>query len=746
MASDLILPPVDIRPFQPHNLALRKFRASLGDRGANPVDVLIVGDSLVELGATGVATTDVTTRWIERWVRQVSSDLGMGYGMYYPIVQGAVITRQTNDPWATSGGLTLYTFSLYWGLGSRAWLATVGSDTATLTFYGDRVTVLYTTLVNTSAGVEFVLDGAVVDTVDMQAATAYGVQWDSGQLEMGNHTLVLRYPGGVRDENFIIEGAMVEVGPRPNVFRVWDCSQSGYGAVNFADAANTFENSLSGIDPDLVIVALGANDKTIGRTVTQVVNDTVTVVNKVQGFASPDASVALMVEWGKGTEGAGTWDPYAVALRALAKSNNWQLIDLHAAAGPLQTDTYSLTTDQVHGNQKGNRFTANLTSASLFGDPKDGTQWVQNGNNIGSPKGFVGVGTTSPIYKMDVRNTSADSQLHFSSDDTDGGGYLTSASASNFFMSAGAAYEESGGGFRAKDIFSTIIGGQLGFLQFLSGTSLTPGNTFTPAELLFVTPYGTLSANAPTINAQPGVATWIALPANVGIAAPAFTTRSAGTKFILYPAVTGSTTDMAMGVDSNVFWFSHFAATSTQLFKWYGGTTEIMRLTGDGDLGIRAGTSSTLAKVGGTLSVNTTTVGNVGTGEDDLMSYAIPANTLATDKDRVTFEAVGTFLGSANTKTLKVKYGATTLFDSTALAIASDADWALTGYIIRTGAATQKCVVAFRSSSAVLATYTDYTPATETLSGAVTLKLTGEATANNEVVQQIMTVDWKSAP
>ena len=73
-----------------------------------------------------------------------------------------------------------------------------------------------------------------------------------------------------------------------------------------------------------------------------------------------------------------------------------------------------------------------------------------------------------------------------------------------------------------------------------------------------------------------------------GSAAPAFTTRSAGTKIVLYPAISGSAADYALGIDSSTLWFGLPAAVTTQFFKWYGGTTEIARMLGDGSFGIGA--------------------------------------------------------------------------------------------------------------------------------------------------------------
>ena len=66
-----------------------------------------------------------------------------------------------------------------------------------------------------------------------------------------------------------------------------------------------------------------------------------------------------------------------------------------------------------------------------------------------------------------------------------------------------------------------------------------------------------------------------------GVAAPAFTTRSAGTKIVLFPSISGSLTDYAFGIEGNTLW-SSVPDVATSQFKWYAGTTNILTLTGTG--------------------------------------------------------------------------------------------------------------------------------------------------------------------
>lgn len=161
-------------------------------------------------------------------------------------------------------------------------------------------------------------------------------------------------------------------------------------------------------------------------------------------------------------------------------------------------------------------------------------------------------------------------------------------------------------------------------------------------------------------------------------------------------------------------------------------TTTFLR--GDGTFATPPGSSG----VAGTLNVNTTGVGNVGIGEDDLITYSVAGGTLSTNGDYLSFEATGTLATSLNNKRIRVRFGSSIIFDSGSLAITTTADWTANGRIVRTAATTFSAYVEFNTSSATLSAYADYSTGTETLANALVLKFTGEATADNDVRQEFM--------
>lgn len=67
-----------------------------------------------------------------------------------------------------------------------------------------------------------------------------------------------------------------------------------------------------------------------------------------------------------------------------------------------------------------------------------------------------------------------------------------------------------------------------------------------------------------------------------GVAAPAFTTRSVGTKIVLYSGIGASAVDFGFGIEAGTLWSSIPEATGVYSYKWYAGTTNILQLTGLG--------------------------------------------------------------------------------------------------------------------------------------------------------------------
>jgi hypothetical protein len=70
----------------------------------------------------------------------------------------------------------------------------------------------------------------------------------------------------------------------------------------------------------------------------------------------------------------------------------------------------------------------------------------------------------------------------------------------------------------------------------------------------------------------------------VGATPPTFTTTSNGTKIVLWPSISNTMVDYAIGIEAGSTWFSIPQATSNFGYKWYAGNTVIATLSGSGTL------------------------------------------------------------------------------------------------------------------------------------------------------------------
>ena len=144
--------------------------------------------------------------------------------------------------------------------------------------------------------------------------------------------------------------------------------------------------------------------------------------------------------------------------------------------------------------------------------------------------------------------------------------------------------------------------------------------------------------------------------------------------------------------------------------------------------------------VGGVLETQSTSNGNIGTGEDVLMTYTLANGALGTAEDRVELTGFGTLAANGQNKRIRIYFGSTVIFD-TGTVTHNALDWSFSGVVIRTGAATQiaSCNFIWENTGAD----TDFTSPLETLSGSVVIKVTGEASSDNDIVQKAFLIDYK---
>jgi hypothetical protein len=89
-----------------------------------------------------------------------------------------------------------------------------------------------------------------------------------------------------------------------------------------------------------------------------------------------------------------------------------------------------------------------------------------------------------------------------------------------------------------------------------------------------------------------------------GMAAPSFTTRSVGTKIVLFPEVGAASTDYGIGIEAGALWHSVPTATTSQSYRWYAGTTQIAQFRGDGQYIFSPNVASFAAPASGFTRMN----------------------------------------------------------------------------------------------------------------------------------------------
>jgi len=152
----------------------------------------------------------------------------------------------------------------------------------------------------------------------------------------------------------------------------------------------------------------------------------------------------------------------------------------------------------------------------------------------------------------------------------------------------------------------------------------------------------------------------------------------------------------------------------------------IVTLGGGGTAAVvSVGTGTQTATLGGTMSVNTTSTSTTGLIEETLMQFSLPANTLSTTGRGVRLTVAGNFAANANTKTIRVYFGATILATSQSIVAAPNAlSWSGTYTVFRTSP-TAQFASGTQTANGNLTAAAITTPA-ETLSGAVIIKITGD--------------------
>lgn len=160
-------------------------------------------------------------------------------------------------------------------------------------------------------------------------------------------------------------------------------------------------------------------------------------------------------------------------------------------------------------------------------------------------------------------------------------------------------------------------------------------------------------------------------------------------------------------------------------------------LTTNANLSYAPGGSSTQIFPNGVISLQTSIAGvnNVTTTETTLFTFSLPASVLNAVGKAVRITTWGNTANNGNAKTIKLYFGATNF--ATALTISQVTDWDVNGlvsYITNTTQAGFGQLLEGSDANANPGFLTRAMNPTETLSGAVTIKVTGTGGATNDIL------------
>lgn len=278
----------------------------------------------------------------------------------------------------------------------------------------------------------------------------------------------------------------------------------------------------------------------------------------LQGYYSSGALAVVGTEYSSGAPFIG----YGVSANTAASSS-------FVSTTAINVQRYALTVGGGSGNGGFNFYTGAGQT------PAVGSPVAMNQVMVITNAGTVGIGSVIPAYTLDVVGTARftgaltlDTDLTVPNGGTGAGTFTTNGILYGNGTSAIQA--------TAQGAANTVLTGTGGAPAF-SGTPTLTSATFNGASGAKVSFTGATS-------------NWIAWN-TAGTTGPTFTATSVGTRLLLYPNVSASSADYAIGIDGNTLWYG--VPTTSQQHRWYGGTTQAMLLSGAGALDVTSTVTGT---------------------------------------------------------------------------------------------------------------------------------------------------------
>jgi lysophospholipase L1-like esterase len=345
-----------VDPWRARNrLALARFRTAAASSATANCDVYFLGDSIFE-GFYASAVRNGLVERVRRGLQQRYNPATVAGGEGYLAPMSDGMGTPAPGPWTyggTPGRPAPGVDPNGWALSGRYVMLDSADDWAEVTFYGDQFAIVYTQGSGTGT-LGFSVDGGAVQThVTTNATLQSGKLLVGGALTRGQHTVRFTASAGL----VIVDGILALDGDLTTGVRVFNGGHAGYDSADFPGAGrwnDLFRNG--GTTPDLVCIALGANDVANGITAAQYEINLGNIVDKIRASSAGSAlsSILLWAYHRRGNITDVAWQAYVDAMERVAVAKGCAFLDSHDMLdAPPSTGSGATFTDSVHPNDAG---------------------------------------------------------------------------------------------------------------------------------------------------------------------------------------------------------------------------------------------------------------------------------------------------------------------------------------------------------------------------------------------------------
>ncbi|MGB3329708.1 MAG: SGNH/GDSL hydrolase family protein, partial [Thermomicrobiales bacterium] len=336
---------------------LRRFHRALARVDSEPCDVLVIGDSISE----GLQASSRASRYIRRLLAGLRasyqpSGVAGGEGYLPVFYQGATPTTV----FAKTGTPTASTY----GLGRRSFfLNAAGQKLAATGLQATGFDVFYTK--STGGTFSWSVDGGAPTNVVVNGSTSDGNVVQIRNLAAGAHSIELGWVSGTAG----VDGVMVYNGDEAAGVRLWDGARAGSTAAFFL-ANTTWMDCIATIQPDLVLIYLGTNDRGADNTLPATYRASMeTLIADVRAKCVTRPSIVLVNPVTTGGQATYPWADYQQQIRDLVVADgDLALFDAGDRFGLNAWDAGAdlLNIDKTHWSDAGHQFASNALTRFLL--------------------------------------------------------------------------------------------------------------------------------------------------------------------------------------------------------------------------------------------------------------------------------------------------------------------------------------------------------------------------------------------